>query len=93
MPEEEQVSAGAVEAMKVADPAPSKEAVTALLSPPPTVGVAELPTAALKPSAPSSSSAEPSSTVKQQSRLSGEGIAVWEEERQRLYAELDEKVC
>lgn len=94
MPEEEQVSAGAVEAMKAADPAPSKEAMPALLSAPPTMGVAEPTTSAPQSTAPSNSSARSTtSTAKQQSRLSGEGLAGWEEERQRLYTELDEKVC
>ena len=93
VPEEEQVSAGAVEAMKTADPAPSKEAMTALLSAPPPMGVAEPPTTTPQSTAPSNSSSRSSSTAKQQSRLSGEGLAGWEEERQRLYTELDEKVC
>ena len=92
MPEDEQLSAKAVEAMKALETAPSKEAVPALPSLPTPMGVAAPPTTEPQPSAPSVSGTEPPSSVKRQSRLSVEGLAGWDEERQRLYAELDEKV-
>ena len=93
VPEEEQLSAKAVEAMKALETAPSKETVPALPSLPTPTGVAATPTSEPHPPAPSDSGTEPPSNAKRQSRLSGEGLAGWDEERQRLYAELDEKVC